>query len=107
MPAVADAEGRGAHSQPPREVESAADLPAILKDRGISIAVVATPAAHAQRVVDALVAAGATAVLNFAPTHLDVPDHVTVRTVDLSTELQILSFYGQASAVADAEARTG
>jgi redox-sensing transcriptional repressor len=76
-------------------VEPAARLRDIVADRGISIAVVATPAPHAQTVADAVVAAGVTAILSFAPMHLDVPDHVTVRTVDLSTELQILSFYEQ------------
>ena len=76
-------------------VEAAQSLAAIVVDRGISIAVVATPAERAQDVAASVVAAGVTAILNFAPTHLDVPDHVTVRTVDLSTELQILSFYEQ------------
>jgi redox-sensing transcriptional repressor len=41
------------------------------------------------------VAAGVTSVLNFAPCVLDVPDHVMVRKVDLSTELQILAFHEQ------------
>ena len=36
-----------------------------------------------------------TSVLNFAPCVLDVPDHVMVRKVDLSTELQILAFHEQ------------
>ncbi|MEX0834922.1 MAG: redox-sensing transcriptional repressor Rex [Nitriliruptor sp.] len=70
-------------------------LPDIVRDRGVHLAVLATPAAHTQAVADQLVAAGVTALLNFAPVRLDVPDHVTVRTVDLSTELQILSFYEQ------------
>ena len=74
-------------------VEPAADLARIIAERGIGIAVLATPVAASQPMADAAVAAGATAILNFAPTHLTVPDHVTVRTVDLSTELQILSFY--------------
>jgi redox-sensing transcriptional repressor len=76
-------------------VESADQLSDIVQQRGISIAVIAAPAPHAQAVADALVAAGVTALLNFAPTHLEVPAGVTVRTVDLSTELQILSFYEQ------------
>ena len=58
----------------------------------------ATPSSHAQQVVERLVAAGITGVLNFAPVHLDCPDHVSVRNVDLSTELQILSFYEQLTA---------
>jgi redox-sensing transcriptional repressor len=74
-------------------VEDIADLDAVLLRFGITIAVLSTPAQHAQQVTDTLVAAGVTAVLNFAPVHLEVPAGVTVRTVDLSTELQILSFY--------------
>ncbi len=44
--------------------------------------------------------AGVTAVLNFAPTVISVPPHVSLRKVDLSIELQILSFYQQRAAVA-------
>lgn len=75
------------------EVESFDELPAVVTDRGIDIAVLAVPAEAAQLVAERVVDAGVTAILNFAPTHLDVPEGVTVRTVDLSTELQILSFY--------------
>lgn len=77
------------------EVEPAAELAAIVRERGVTFAVVAVPAAAAQTVADEAIEAGVTALLNFAPTHLTVPDHVTCRTVDLSTELQILSFYEQ------------
>ena len=61
----------------------------------ISIGVIATPAASAQAVCDALVLAGVRSVLNFAPVLLSVPDGVDVRKVDLSTELQILAFHEQ------------
>lgn len=76
-------------------VEDAADLEAVVSERGVTIAVLATPAAAAQEVATRLVEAGVTAILNFAPVHIDVPPHVTVRKVDLSVELQILSFYEQ------------
>jgi redox-sensing transcriptional repressor len=72
-----------------------ADLERIVADHVVHLAVLTTPGEHTQRVVDRLVAAGVTALLNFAPVRLEVPDHVIVRTVDLSTELQILSFYEQ------------
>ena len=42
-----------------------------------------------------LVSAGVTSVLNFAPTVIAVPPGVSLRKVDLSIELQILSFYQQ------------
>ena len=60
---------------------------------GVSIGVIATPADAAQEVCDRLVAAGVTSILNFAPTVLSVPDGVDLRKVDLSIELQILSFH--------------
>ena len=56
------------------------------------------PAAAAQSVCDRLVGAGVTSILNFAPTVLSVPDGVDVRKVDLSIELQILSFHEQRKA---------
>ena len=74
-------------------VESADDLATVVADRRIGIVVLAVPAGAAQQVASRAVDAGVTAILNFAPTHLEVPAGVTVRTVDLSTELQILSFY--------------
>ena len=74
-------------------VESADDLATVVADRRIGIVVIAVPAEAAQQVATQAVDAGVTAILNFAPTHLEVPAGVTVRTVDLSTELQILSFY--------------
>lgn len=76
-------------------VEPLGDLPRIIAERDVTIAVLATPATAAQEVVDTLVDAGVTGILNFAPLHVEVPEHVSVRKVDLSTELQILSFYEQ------------
>ena len=82
-------------------VEDAADLEQVVREREVTIAVLATPAGAAQQVADRLVAAGVTAVLNFAPAHVEVPEHVTLRRVDLSVELQILSFYEHAAARAE------
>jgi len=62
---------------------------------GPCIGVIATPAPAAQGVCDRLVAAGVRSILNFAPVLLRVPAGVDVRKVDLSHELQILSFHQQ------------
>ena len=67
----------------------------LVKEHEISIAVLAVPASVAQGVADRLVEAGISSILNFAPTVLSVPEHVSLRKVDLSIELQILSFYEQ------------
>ena len=49
----------------------------------------------AQEVAEHLVDAGIKSILNFAPAVVNIPPDVNVRKVDLSTELQILSFYQQ------------
>jgi redox-sensing transcriptional repressor len=69
------------------------ELPEVVLQEQISIAVIATPAHAAQHVADRLVAAGVRSVLNFAPCVLNVPEGVDVRKVDLAIELQILSFH--------------
>jgi redox-sensing transcriptional repressor len=69
------------------------ELPAIVVENDITIAVLATPAAVAQEVCDRVIAAGVTSILNFAPVVLNVPPDVDVRKVDLAAELQILSFH--------------
>lgn len=89
-------------------VEHLDDLDRIVKEHQVAIGVVATPAGVAQDVTDRLIAAGVTSILNFAPVLLQVPLGVSLRKVDLSTELQILSFHEQrktASAVVDDRGR--
>ena len=68
-------------------------LATIVEDRNVTIAIIATPSHAAQPVADLLVDAGVRSILNFAPAVVSVPDHVSLRKVDLATELQILSFY--------------
>jgi redox-sensing transcriptional repressor len=76
-------------------IESIDDLDHIVDERNVAIGVIATPAPAAQDVADRLVAAGVCSILNFAPAVLSVPGTVSLRKVDLATELQILSFYQQ------------
>lgn len=79
-------------------VEHIDELESVIKNRGVSIVVIATPASAAQEVCDRVIAAGVTSILNFAPVVLAVPDGVDVRKVDLSIELQILAFHAQRKA---------
>jgi redox-sensing transcriptional repressor len=74
-------------------VFASADLAREVKARGIQIAIVAVPAESAQIVTDQLVAAGIKSVLNFAPARLKAPADVRLKNVDLSIELETLSFY--------------
>lgn len=56
------------------------------------IVVLTVPAEAAQEVLDRVVRAGVKAVLNFAPTQLQAPPDVTVKTVNMAMELEGLSF---------------
>ncbi len=58
----------------------------------VKIGIVAVPARYAQEVVDILVKAGVAAILNFASKAITVPKHIEVRNVDLSVNLEILTF---------------
>jgi redox-sensing transcriptional repressor len=83
-------QGEMVHGQRIRPYDQLGD---IVREQDVRFGVIATPADAAQDVADAMVDAGVTAILNFAPVVLNVPDGVDVRRVDLATELQILSFH--------------
>jgi redox-sensing transcriptional repressor len=71
------------------------ELPGVARATPIAIGIIAVPGHVAQQVADRLVDAGVLSILNFAPAVIAVPDRVSLRKVDLSIELQILSFYSQ------------
>ena len=56
------------------------------------IVVLTVPGEEAQHLLDRVVRAGVKAVLNFAPTQLQAPADVTVKTVNMAMELEGLSF---------------
>jgi redox-sensing transcriptional repressor len=63
-----------------------------VRELEIDMAIVAVPADAAQHVVDRLVKAGVRGVLNFAPARLKVPPGVALKNVDVTLELEGLSF---------------
>ncbi|HXJ78489.1 MAG TPA: redox-sensing transcriptional repressor Rex [Candidatus Methylomirabilis sp.] len=69
------------------------DLPREAKARNLQLAIVAVPAESAQTVIEALVASGIKAVLNFAPGRIKAGKDTRLKNVDLSIELEALSFY--------------
>jgi redox-sensing transcriptional repressor len=69
------------------------DLPKETKARNLQIAIVAVPAESAQAVTEKLTAAGIKAILNFAPGRIRAVKEVRLKNVDLSIELESLSFY--------------
>jgi redox-sensing transcriptional repressor len=68
------------------------DVPRVVGERGIRLAIIAVPGAAAQKVADALVGAGIEGILNFAPVTLNLPKHVQTVGVDLAIELEQLAF---------------
>lgn len=85
-------------------VEDIADLADVIARRNVSMVVLATPGAAAQQIAEKVVGAGVREILNFAPTALQVPDDVVVRSVDVGGELQILAFHAAARAAVVPEA---
>jgi redox-sensing transcriptional repressor len=63
-----------------------------MRREAIDMAILAVPAEAAQGVVDRLVRAGVRGILNFAPARLKVPDEVVLKNVDVTLELEGLSF---------------
>jgi redox-sensing transcriptional repressor len=82
------------------------DLRAIVREHGVAIGVIATPAASAQDVADQMVKAGISSILNFAPTVLNVGSDVAVSKVDLSKELQVLAYHEQRKATHETATET-
>jgi redox-sensing transcriptional repressor len=71
------------------------ELKEAVTDEAICIGIITTPPVAAQEVAERLVDSGVKSILNFAPAVVNVPPDVNVRKVDLSIELQILSFHMQ------------
>jgi redox-sensing transcriptional repressor len=74
-------------------VRDSANLAADLQQAGIRIVIVSVPASAAQAVADECVEAGVTAILNYAPISLNVPQSVRVQHIDPVTHLQHMTYY--------------
>lgn len=70
-------------------------LAGYVREHGVKMAIVTVPATAAQEVANALVEAGVTGILNFAPIVLQVPEDVVVNNVNLAFELENLSYFIQ------------
>jgi len=71
------------------------DLPAYVTERDIKLAILTVPSISAQGVVNSLVAAGITGILNLSPSVVQVPEEITVHDVNLAIELETLSYFIQ------------
>jgi redox-sensing transcriptional repressor len=74
-------------------IQSIADAPRIIAQRGIKIAMIAVPAESAQEVADMLVSAGVRAILNYAPINLNAPPGVHIQYIDPVVHMQRMTYY--------------
>ncbi len=68
------------------------DLPKVLKERDIQLAVLAVPSEKAQEMADILVECGVKGILNFCTTRIRVPRGVSVQYVDFTILLDTLTY---------------
>jgi len=76
-------------------VQDVDKLPQTIQSEQIEIGIIAVPLDAAQSALDLLVSAGIKAILNFAPARLTVLRSIKLRNVDLSIELEGLSYFLQ------------
>lgn len=74
------------------EVLPTSMIESVVKQRKVQIGIITVPGSVAQEIADKLVAGGISAILNFAPVVLNVPPEIELRNVDLSVNLEVLTF---------------
>ncbi len=74
-------------------VQPMEELPRVVHEQKVQIAMLAVPAEAAQRVADQLVEMGIRAILNYAPITLSVPPKVKVYYIDPVVGLQSMTYY--------------
>lgn len=74
-------------------IRDIADLRRVNSNLRCRMGIVAVPAEAAKDVVQSMVDSGVRWILNFAPARVSVPKGVMIRQVDLTHELEILSYY--------------
>lgn len=68
-------------------------LESFCKTNKVLMGIITVPVTHAQEVCDSLIRYGIKAIWNFAPTHLDVPEHILVQNENMATSLAVLSMH--------------
>jgi len=75
------------------KIQDVEKIPQVVSKQEIKIGIITTPAKAAQEVADRLIKGGVKAILNFAPTRILVPECIKLSNVDLSIELEALSYF--------------
>lgn len=67
----------------------------IAKEKNVTVAISTVPSKYSQSAIDKIVQGGVSAILNFAPDRVKVPEHVNIQYIDLTTELQTLIYFDE------------
>lgn len=69
------------------------ELPEVLVQEDIQVAILTVPSQVAQTITDQLIQANIKGILNFTPARLNVPPTIRVHHIDLAVELQSLIYF--------------
>ncbi len=81
--------------KPETPIFAMGQLPDVIREKLVKMAILTVPPAAAQEVANTLVDCGVTGILNFSPMVLAVPEDVMVSNVNLAIELENLSYFIQ------------
>ncbi len=69
----------------------------VVKELGITVAILTVPPEAAQSIADRLVSAGIRGILNYAPVPLRVPDWVYLENRDVTAALEKVAYFARNS----------
>jgi redox-sensing transcriptional repressor len=75
------------------KVQPISELAEMIREHGITVGIIATPAEEAQAVARTMIEAGVKSILNYAPITLTVPSNVRVQYIDPVVGLQRMTYY--------------
>ncbi len=64
-----------------------------IKKNNVKVAIITVPAEAAQEIARRLSDSGISAILNFAPRYLTIPEKIRIKSVDMAMELESLVYY--------------
>ncbi|UWG99210.1 redox-sensing transcriptional repressor Rex [Dehalobacter sp. DCM] len=74
------------------EIRPIDQIEKIMEIKQSKIGIISVPTASAQRTADLLVRSGIQAIMNFAPIALKIPPQIEIRNIDLTNNLEVLTY---------------
>lgn len=83
----------GQYSRTGVPIHDVRHLQEVVREKGITMAIIAVPAEAAQSICDQVMDAGIRAIFNFAPVRLNGRPGIKIKSIDLSISLESLSYF--------------